>query len=90
MWVSHRATSPFANPMRIDRCVCFRRTFAELREVAALTGAGTLEELQRQVEFGRRCKLCNPYVRRMLRTGEVSFGGIITEDDEPASPDRSV
>jgi hypothetical protein len=69
--------------VRIDRCYCFLRPFAELKEVADATGAGTVPELQTHVVFGQQCRLCHPYVRRMLRTGETVFQEILTEADEP-------
>lgn len=68
--------------MRIDRCLCFDRTFAELRRTADRTGAATVEALQRHVPFGLRCGLCKPYVRRMLATGETVFSEVI-QDDHP-------
>jgi bacterioferritin-associated ferredoxin len=70
--------------MRIDRCYCFQKTFADLKVVAEKTGAATIEDLQRHAVFGRQCRLCHPYVRRMLRTGETVFGEIVQEADEPA------
>ena len=70
-------------PIRIDRCMCFGTTFAELAEVAERTGARSVEALQAHALFGRKCGLCHPYVRRMLRTGETVFGEVITEADEP-------
>ena len=69
--------------MQIDRCMCFGRPFAELADVAAGTGAATVAELQEHALFGRKCALCHPYVRRMLRTGQTSFGEVVTDDDEP-------
>lgn len=66
--------------MRIDRCYCFKQTFDELCQRAAETGSQTLEELQAHVQFGERCKLCHPYIRRSLRTGETAFSEILTED----------
>ena len=69
--------------MQIDRCMCFGRPFAELADVAAATGAATVAELQEHALFGRKCALCHPYVRRMLRTGQTSFGEVVTDDDEP-------
>ena len=69
--------------MQIDRCLCFGRPFAELADVAAATGAATVAELQEHALFGRKCALCHPYVRRMLRTGQTSFGEVVTDDDEP-------
>ncbi len=73
--------------LRIDRCLCFDRTFAELAEVAAETGAETVAALQEHARFGQKCKLCHPYVRRMLRTGQTVFREVVTEADEPALAD---
>jgi len=67
--------------VHIDRCYCFQRTFAELREVARSTGAESIAELQQHVHFGLRCQLCHPYVHRMLETGEVVFRTILTEEE---------
>jgi bacterioferritin-associated ferredoxin len=69
--------------MKIDRCQCFGVPFAELKETALATGAASIAELQEHAEFGLRCRLCHPYIRRMLRTGEVVFGSILTEHDVP-------
>ena len=69
--------------MRIDRCYCFQRTFAELKEVAETHDARSVPDLQRHVTFGLRCGLCHPYVRRTLRTGQTVFHEIVTAKDEP-------
>lgn len=66
--------------IRIDRCYCFLCTFAELKEVAEATGATSVSELQRHVPFGDQCELCHPYVRRMLRTGELVFNEIVMDN----------
>lgn len=67
----------------IDRCVCFNEPFVKLVQIAASTQSTTIEALQQHVEFGRRCRLCHPYMRRALRTGEVVFRTIINDTDEP-------
>jgi bacterioferritin-associated ferredoxin len=69
--------------MKIDRCYCFEKRFADLKTVAEETGAATVQDVQQHVEFGKNCRLCHPYVRRMLRTGQTSFERIIREEDEP-------
>ena len=69
--------------LAIDRCVCFDVPFARLAEVAAATGARSVVELQAHALFGQKCRLCHPYVRRMLRTGETVFREIVTAGDEP-------
>jgi len=63
--------------MQITRCVCYDKTFAELKRIADEHSCKSVEGLQRHVEFGLKCKLCHPYVRRMLRTGETVFTEII-------------
>ena len=72
--------------LRIDRCFCVAQPFADLQRVADATGARSVEVLQKHVRFGEQCGLCRPYVRRMLRTGEVVFHQIVTEADEPDPP----
>ena len=69
----------------IDRCVCFDRPFTELLEIARRTGARTLETLQEETEFGISCRLCNPYVRRMLDTGETVFDEVLEDAGLPGS-----
>ena len=54
-----------------------------MKDAAVATNASSVEALQQYVEFGQQCRLCHPYVRRMLRTGETVFSHIVTDDDEP-------
>ncbi len=64
----------------IDRCYCFGVLFSALEEISRETGAGSVEELQSKIVFGRQCELCHPYVRRTLETGQVVFHEIIEQD----------
>jgi hypothetical protein len=70
----------------VDRCVCFDRPFVELLQIARSTGATTLEALQEETDFGLACRICNPYVRRMLRTGTTNFDVLLSDADEPGAP----
>ena len=75
--------------MHIDRCYCYQQLFADLKRIADEEDAQTVEALQEHVAFGHNCKLCHPYVRRMLRTGATVFDHVIKEADEPpAEPVR--
>ncbi len=67
--------------MRIDRCICFSVAFADLKTEAKASGARTVAELQEHATFGHKCKMCHPYVRTMLRTGETCFGRVIRDAD---------
>lgn len=75
--------------MRIDRCFCFQKTFAELKEVAEATETTSVNDLQEHVTFGENCQLCHPYVRRMLTTGETVFHEIIEPNETNGEPGGS-
>jgi bacterioferritin-associated ferredoxin len=62
--------------IRIDRCVCYDRTFAELKDAADADALG-LDELSRRFGCGSCCGVCRPYLERMLETGETVFHQII-------------
>ncbi|MBT8399803.1 MAG: (2Fe-2S)-binding protein [Rhodothermia bacterium] len=63
--------------MCVDRCLCHGVTFRELKQVADAKEIGELSDLQNVVPFGMNCGLCRPYVRQMLRTGEIAFDYLI-------------
>jgi bacterioferritin-associated ferredoxin len=54
-------------------CVCHRRSFQEVREMAVDLGLATLDELVEHKVCGTGCAMCHPYVRKMLATGETAF-----------------
>lgn len=64
--------------VRIDRCVCRQRDFAELLRLAQLNH-WDLDALASATGCSRQCGLCRPYLRRMLSTGETVFGEILVE-----------
>jgi bacterioferritin-associated ferredoxin len=57
----------------VDRCICFSKSFSELKSLAQQHGARDVAALQTVAEFGLRCGLCKPYVQRMLSTGQTDF-----------------
>jgi bacterioferritin-associated ferredoxin len=60
----------------IDRCVCYDRTFAELR-IASVTEDLGMDELSKRFGCGTCCGMCRPYIERMLETGETVFHQIV-------------
>lgn len=66
--------------MNIHRCVCYDKTFESLKVIAKRERLRTVEALQKHCEFGKKCQLCHPYLREMLRTGQTEFHSIIIED----------
>lgn len=57
------------NPYRVNRCVCFETTFADLKAA----GYSTLEEVKAKSRCSTKCGLCQIYIERMLLTGETDF-----------------
>ena len=70
--------------MRIDRCVCHDATLAEMKAWCARNPGAGFKDVQDEFACGTGCGLCAPYVRRMLRTGQVVFHQVVTKLDEPA------
>ncbi len=69
--------------MRIDRCVCHAVPFERvLRHCREHPDAG-FEDVRRALKCGSGCGLCEPYVRRLMRTGQTVFHQVITARDEP-------
>ncbi|MDX1429236.1 MAG: (2Fe-2S)-binding protein [Rhodothermales bacterium] len=69
--------------IRVDRCLCHSVTFEEMKAAAERHQVSDINKLREVVSFGTGCGLCRPYVREMLRTGEVVFDRLIEPDDRP-------
>lgn len=57
----------------VTKCVCKRVTFAEVKEIAKEQNITTLDELVSRKICGSGCGMCQPYVAKMLVTGETEF-----------------
>jgi bacterioferritin-associated ferredoxin len=56
--------------MAVDRCVCWDVKFSTLIELARREGL-TFEQLQQRTGCCTSCRMCEPYVRLALRTGQA-------------------
>jgi len=65
-----------AKDVCIDRCICYDRTFAELR-VAACADGLDMDGITARFGCGACCGVCRPYIERMLDTGETVFHQIV-------------
>ena len=65
--------------IRIDRCVCEGKRFADLLKVAQSNDLD-LPALALREGCGTHCGLCVAYLRRALVTGEVSFAEILDKE----------
>jgi bacterioferritin-associated ferredoxin len=67
--------------MQIDRCICTQRTFEDLVDEARAEG-WSLRVLVEQTGAGACCTMCGPYVRRAFRSGQTTFGCLLSDSDE--------
>jgi len=63
--------------MKIDRCVCHKKTFADLRVLAEEHDCKAIDELQKHTEVCDSCSMCKPYIEVMLNTGQTQFTSIL-------------
>lgn len=71
---------PSRQSLCIDRCICSRVLFSDLRKEAEKAEVDSFEALQKVREFGVNCQLCHPYVRRMLKDGTTEFHEILRDE----------
>ncbi|MEX0944788.1 MAG: (2Fe-2S)-binding protein [Balneolaceae bacterium] len=59
--------------MPVDRCICHNITFKEIKKIAEEQGLTSLEEIQIEKIASSKCKMCEPYVKEVLKSGKTSF-----------------
>ena len=70
--------------MSVTRCVCFRRTFAELLPLARANGWTDVAQVTMATGCGSGCGGCRRYLAAMLTTGATRFR--VCMDDGPPEP----
>lgn len=59
--------------MKVDRCVCHEISFSEIKKISEEQDLHSIEELRDERICSTNCKMCEPYIREMLQTGETTF-----------------
>lgn len=57
----------------VTQCVCHKRTFEEIIAVIREEKIDDFEEALALDIFGQGCRMCHPYVKKAIKTGEVAF-----------------
>ncbi|MFZ1319921.1 MAG: (2Fe-2S)-binding protein [Ignavibacteria bacterium] len=57
----------------VKKCVCFDVTFLEMKNIMKENGINTIEELKEIKELAGNCKICVPYIKKMIQTGKTEF-----------------
>jgi bacterioferritin-associated ferredoxin len=65
----------------VTKCVCYDKTFAEMKLLIEKFNINTIDGLRAHIPFGMNCKLCVPYVEQVFITGKTSFDVIDVTGD---------
>lgn len=55
----------------VDRCICFNKTFEQIKKMADDRCYVNTKQVVLGTRCGTKCGLCIPYIRDMMKTGEV-------------------
>lgn len=64
--------------VHIDRCICYNTTFEEMKSIMCENNIKTIDELRNIKPVSLNCKICLPYILKMIETGETEFNEILT------------
>jgi len=64
----------------VNRCICSNITFREIKDVAEQNGYSSVPELREAGVCALHCRICEPYVEKVLETGEVVFEPFYTSN----------
>ncbi|MDZ4713784.1 MAG: (2Fe-2S)-binding protein [bacterium] len=57
----------------ITKCICYDTTFSEMKKIMQKHDLKTLDELKKVRMVASNCRLCLPYINRMIETGQTEF-----------------
>lgn len=60
-------------PLMVNRCICHSKTFEEIKEYAESNGISKVSELQAEDYCSNKCRMCEPYLTLMFKTGKTAF-----------------
>ncbi len=63
--------------INITKCICYDTSFEEMKTIMKNYKINSLEELRDIKPVALNCKLCVPYINKMIETGETKFKIII-------------
>lgn len=58
---------------KITKCICYDTSFEEMKEIMKVNDFKTIEQLQQYKMVAGNCKLCLPYIKKMIETGKTIF-----------------
>mgnify|MGYP006301693579 CR=1 FL=1 len=66
--------------IRITRCICVNRTLEDLLEQAQAENLN-VDQLMQESGAGNGCRLCRPYLKQAIETGQTEFDQILIDTE---------
>jgi len=57
----------------VTKCICYDTTFEEMKAIMIKYNLRTVDELIKIKPVALNCKLCLPYINKMIATGDTVF-----------------
>lgn len=64
----------------VTKCVCNNISFEEMKTIAVRNQIQSMEGLVSVLEVATNCRLCVPFIMKMLETGKTKFE-IVSHDE---------
>lgn len=61
----------------ILKCICYDTTFEQMKKIMKEKNINSIEELKEIKLVASNCKLCLPYIKKMIETGQTEFDIIL-------------
>lgn len=58
---------------KVNRCICNKISFDEIQKIAGARDFSSVKELREHGICATNCRLCEPYIARLLQTGKTEF-----------------
>ncbi|MEO6693795.1 MAG: hypothetical protein ABIY50_04365 [Ignavibacteria bacterium] len=59
--------------IEVTKCICYNTTFEEMKSIMQKNKLNTVDELRNIKPVALDCRLCLPYIIKMINTGETKF-----------------
>ncbi len=63
----------------IVKCICYDTTFEEMKKIMKENNLHSIEDLRKIKPVGLNCRLCVPYINKMIETGQTKYDVILTQ-----------
>lgn len=65
--------------MKIDKCVCYNKSFRRIYKESLENGIDTLKGVREIMNICNKCKMCNPYIEKVFELNKFEFDELLVD-----------